>query len=84
MRKAGRRRVRSSSDLATPSRMKAMLADLDKLGPADEAAASDGRQVAAGSSGSSAEPGGGIAPGGTEVAAARRARRARITLTSTT
>jgi len=46
--------------------------------------AADGRQVAAGSSGSSAEPGGGIAPGGTELAAARRARRARITLTRTT
>jgi len=30
-------RLTCSSDLATPSQMKAMLADLDKLGPVDEA-----------------------------------------------
>jgi hypothetical protein len=30
-------RLTCSSDLATPAQMKAMLADLDKLGPADEA-----------------------------------------------
>ncbi len=41
-------------------------------------------QLAAGSSGSSAEPGGGIAPGGTAASAARRARWLRITLTRKT